>query len=259
MYQKTNNSSNSDILENRLTGSHFHQILEGFLTNSGQFMVLKAISDIAIGGWWNYFTHPPEYLLILAASVQAIYLARPTSQKFWGNLIGVAIYTILGVPLDGWSFFSDFSHIVFWSASLLMAIAQGIRFHVYSPSETVLIPLESILRALWIPSFYIVVQIAPKTVVSWTVLREFFVDPVYIYFLSAILLIGLFLGLRNLQVKRQQDQLRSTAHSLRKFAEWGIGSYAVKMAVSNPDALDLQLRDRSVLFMDIRGFTRWCE
>jgi class 3 adenylate cyclase len=66
-------------------------------------------------------------------------------------------------------------------------------------------------------------------------------------------------GLRNLQVKRQQDQLRGVAHSLKELAQWGIGSYAVNMAVSNPDALDLQLRDRSVLFMDIRGFTHWCE
>lgn len=249
----------SDIITAKIEGSYLHQVVEEFLTNSGQFLVLKMLSDIIIGGWWSYFSHPPEYLMIFGASVQAMYLARPTSQRFWGNLIGVTIYTILDIPLDGWSFFSEFSHLIFWSTSLLLAIAQGTRYHLLPKWETLLIPLESIIRAFVIPAFYIVVKTAPDKDINLAVIRASFVDSVYIYFLSGVLLTGLFLGLRNLQVKRQQDQLRGVAHDLRELAEWGIGSYAVKLAVSNPDALDLQIRDRSVLFMDIRGFTHWCE
>lgn len=248
-----------DALEKRIEGSYFHQIIEEFLSNSGQFLVLKGFSDIVVGGWWSYLLHPPEYILIFAVIVQSVYLARPQAQRFWGNLIGVSIYTFLDLFLDGWGFFGDFSHLVFWSASFLMAIAQGIRYHWLPPSEIVLIPLESMIRSAMIPAFYIVVTSAPYSVVPLSVLFDFLTDPVYLYLLVSVLLVGLFLGLRNLQIKQQQDQLRGIAHSLRELAEWGIGSYAVKLAVSNPDALDLQLRERTVLFMDIRGFTRWCE
>lgn len=42
-------------------------------------------------------------------------------------------------------------------------------------------------------------------------------------------------------------------------AEWGMGSYMVEMALNNPEALAFQKCDRTILFMDIRGFTQWCE
>nr|WP_239121704.1 adenylate/guanylate cyclase domain-containing protein [Spirulina major] len=38
-----------------------------------------------------------------------------------------------------------------------------------------------------------------------------------------------------------------------------MGSYAVSAAVSDPEALLFQRCDRSIVFLDIRGFTQWCE
>ena len=42
-------------------------------------------------------------------------------------------------------------------------------------------------------------------------------------------------------------------------AEWGMGSHVVDTALNNPAGLAFQKCDRTILFMDIRGFTSWCE
>lgn len=46
---------------------------------------------------------------------------------------------------------------------------------------------------------------------------------------------------------------------LKKLAEWGMGSHVVNAAINNPGQLKFQRFDRTILFMDIRGFTAWCE
>ncbi len=46
---------------------------------------------------------------------------------------------------------------------------------------------------------------------------------------------------------------------LKKLAEWGMGSHVVNAAINNPEQLKFQRFDRTILFMDIRGFTAWCE
>jgi class 3 adenylate cyclase len=248
-----------DHLTEKLEGTRFQAFVREFLTNSGHFLVLKGLAELIVDGWYVYLTDPPEYLLIFAVCIQAWYLSRPTAQRFWGNLIGVGVYTVLDVPLDGWDFFTDFSHIVFWGASLAIAFSQDLRTRLWPQGEGLLIPLESVIRTLMIQAFYIVVQVGNDRNVMWSDIQATVNSHSHRYFLGSVLLIGLFLGLRNLQVSRQQRQLKATARSLQQFAEWGIGAYAVNQAVNNPDALALAIHDRTIIFMDIRGFTRWCE
>ncbi|WP_424408319.1 hypothetical protein [Microcoleus sp.] len=38
-----------------------------------------------------------------------------------------------------------------------------------------------------------------------------------------------------------------------------MGSHVVDAALNNPAGLAFQKCDRTILFMDIRGFTSWCE
>ncbi|MDB9496709.1 adenylate/guanylate cyclase domain-containing protein [Spirulina major CS-329] len=257
--RRINSPKIHDHLTVKLEGTRFQAFIRELLTNSGHFLVLKGLAELIVDGWRVYLTHPPEYLLIFAVSIQAWYLSRPTAQRFWGNLIGVGVYTVLDVPLDGWGFFTDFSHLVFWGASLAIALSQYLRTQVWPQSDGLLIPLESVVRTLMIQAFYLVVQVEPEGQVTWDDLQMMVNSHSHRYFLGSVVLIGLFLGLRNLQVSRQQRQLRETARSLQQFAEWGIGAYAVNQAVNNPDAVALTLQNRTIIFMDIRGFTRWCE
>lgn len=92
-----------------------------------------------------------------------------------------------------------------------------------------------------------------------TWVTPFITHDAHIYLGSSLLLVGVLLGFRQLQILVQQRQLRRNAHLFQKLARWGMGSHVVNTAVSNPEGLEFQQCDRAVVFMDIRGFTVWCE
>jgi class 3 adenylate cyclase len=242
-----------------LEKTRFSAFLSEWLSNSGHIFVLKSLADIALEGWAAYFTHSAEYMLVFAVTIQAWYLSRRMAHRFVGNLIGVTLYTILDFPVDEFAFFQDFSHIVFWSASLAIALLQGVRYHWKPSLAHITIPLEGLVRTLMIPAFYLVVRIGDSSVVTTNPFQDFLQIPAHTFLLASSVLVGLLLGLQSLHVIQQQLQLEATAKLLKNMAEWGIGSYAVNLGVANPQALDLHPCDRTVVFMDIRGFTTWCE
>lgn len=235
--------------------------LEEFLGNSGHFLVLKNLSDIAIYGWQKYLHDPTDYLLIVAMIVQTAYLSRPNASRLWGNLIGVTIYSLIDLPVDGMAFFQTSSHIVFWLFSLIIAILQFARSCWKNTLESWIIPLESVVRMLMVLAFYIVVrsrentgELNTKEMLDWLTYRN-----THVFLTSSLLLVGLLLGFQQLQIIMQQQELKKTSALLRNLAEWGMGTYVVETFVKNPQRLKFQRCDRSVLFMDIRGFTTWCE
>jgi hypothetical protein len=73
---------------------------------------------------------PAGYLLIAAIVIQSWYLSKPGAHRFWGNLIGVTIYTLVDLSADGMAFFQDYVHLIFWCFSLTIAALQGFRFHI---------------------------------------------------------------------------------------------------------------------------------
>ena len=56
-----------------------------------------------------------------------------------------------------------------------------------------------------------------------------------------------------------QNLLQATAGQLRKYSEWLLGKEILSAAISDRNTLALQRRERTVIFMDIRGFTSWSE
>jgi hypothetical protein len=55
---QSNNTIESKLKETRLT-----TFISEFLSNSGHFLILKNLSDVALYGWQKYITDPTEYLL----------------------------------------------------------------------------------------------------------------------------------------------------------------------------------------------------
>ncbi len=55
------------------------------------------------------------------------------------------------------------------------------------------------------------------------------------------------------------EELRQVSNRLQTYSEWLLGKELLQRLLANPDALGLIRRDRTVLFMDVRGFTRWSE
>lgn len=232
-----------------------------FLGNSGHFLVLKNLSDIAIYGWHEYLQDPTDYLLIVAMLIQTAYLSRPNALPLLGNLIGVSIYTLIDWQIDGIEFFLEPSHLVFWVFSLTIAGLQFARYRWKNYLERWIVPLESVVRMLMVLAFYLVVISSEKSA-RWIVremLQQFTDTNTHIFLASSLVLVGLLLGFQRLQIVMQQQELNKTYEFMRGLAQWGMGSHVVETLVNNPQGLKFQRCDRAVLFMDIRSFTSWCE
>jgi class 3 adenylate cyclase len=55
------------------------------------------------------------------------------------------------------------------------------------------------------------------------------------------------------------EDLRRVSAQLKTYSEWLLGPDLLGRVLSNPDALSLMRRERTVLFIDIRNFTHWSE
>ncbi len=235
--------------------------LAEFSGNSGHFLILKSLSDITVSGWQVFFADPTEYLLIGAMLVQAAYLSRAHASRLFGNLIGVSIYTLIDFPLDRSTFFQEPSHIVFWIFSVGIGLLEGIYHRQKSSMERWVIPLESVLRMLMLLAFYLVVRLSESSTHfnGWLFFQDFTEKNTHLFLTNSLILVGLLLGFRQLQVVVQQRQIKQTNALLNRLAHWGMGSYAVNTFMADQHGLSFQECDRAVLFMDIRGFTSWCE
>jgi class 3 adenylate cyclase len=232
-----------------------------FLGNSGHFLVLKNLSDIAIYGWQDYLHDPTDYLLIVAMLIQTAYLSRRNAFPLFGNLIGVTLYTLVDLQVDGSEFFAEPSHLVFWAFSLTIAGLQFARYRWKNALERWIIPLESVVRMLMVLAFYLVVSSGENSRdwITREMLAQFTDRNTHVFLTSSLVLIGLLLGFQRLQIVVQQQELKKTSELLRNLAQWGMGTHVVETLVKNPQGLKFQRCDRSILFMDIRGFTTWCE
>lgn len=242
-------------------GQRLSAFLEEFIGNSGHFLVLKNLSDISIYGWQNFLHDPTDYLLILAMLIQTAYLSRPNAFPLWGNLIGVTLYTLVDLPIDGSGFFQQSSHVVFWGFSLAIAGLQFARYRWKNTLQRWIIPLESVVRMLMVLAFYLVVRSGENSEewITREMLQQFKDRNTHVFLTISLVLVGLLLGFQRLQIVMQQQELKKTSELMRNLAEWGMGTHVVETLVNNPQGLKFQRCDRSILFMDIRGFTTWCE
>ncbi|MGK7922283.1 MAG: adenylate/guanylate cyclase domain-containing protein [Trichodesmium sp.] len=254
------NYKSTDVLRARLNDTKIGNFISELLSNSGHFLILKVVSDIILDGWWDFLIDLTEYLLIAAMIIQTWYLSRQDAHRFWGNIIGVGIYTIIDMPVDGLDFFKDYVHIVFWCFSLAIATLQGLRFDLALYWQNWIIPLESLVRSMMVVAFYVAIALkADNLPINLTSIGELLVIKTHIFLTASMMLIGLLLGLQSLQITKQKKQLQNTAELLGNMAEWGMGIHVVATALSNPKALAFQKCERTIIFMDIRGFTKWCE
>jgi class 3 adenylate cyclase len=57
----------------------------------------------------------------------------------------------------------------------------------------------------------------------------------------------------------RSEDLRRVSAQLKTYSEWLLGPDLLGRVLMNPDALSLVRRERTVVFIDIRNFTRWSE
>lgn len=248
------------LIHQRLNGTPWQAFWQEFLGNSGHFLILKILSDIAKDGWLASINDLTDWSLIGAFGLQAWVLTRPKAQHFWGNLVGPSLYTLVDLPVDGWEFFLHPSHLMLWGFCGLVALLQGLRYHWWPALAGYWLPLESMVRTVMVWMAYLITTAAMRNqVVDGSYIHRFFSNASHEFLLAALVFLGILLGLQALQIDRQQQQARETAKILRDLAQWGMGSHVVTSAILNPESLTFQRVDRAIVFMDIRGFTTWCE
>ncbi|HIK11868.1 MAG TPA: adenylate/guanylate cyclase domain-containing protein [Oscillatoriaceae cyanobacterium M33_DOE_052] len=251
----------NNSLEERLQGSRFSAFLSEILSNSGHFLIVNSLSEMVLMGWQDYLGEPGHFIIILAMLTQSWYLSGTKANRLWGNLIGPLIYTLSDLPIEGIEFFQEPNHFILWVFCLIIATFQGIRFdRRWRQSFWLIIPLESLTRTSMVIAQYIVLIFkAQLYALSGNSIGKIVFFPQNKFIISATIVLGVLLGLQSLQVTLQRRQLQETAGILRNLAKWGMGNHVVNQAVTNPEDLQFHRRDRAILFMDIRGFTQWCE
>jgi class 3 adenylate cyclase len=90
-------------------------------------------------------------------------------------------------------------------------------------------------------------------------LFAFFSDTSHQFLMFVIVLLGLNIGLASLTAERYLGLLKETFARLKTYSEWLFGHDLLGQIIEDPSALQLKRRERAIMFMDIRDFTRWSE
>ncbi|MEW5939831.1 MAG: adenylate/guanylate cyclase domain-containing protein [Chloroflexota bacterium] len=251
----------SRAVENRLSDSPASRFWRELFSNSGQFPIAIILWEI-LSEHWEYLLKPDMYILAPSAIFQAYFLSRrldlPGWQKFLGNLIAPALYTAGEMFFEGMEFFAAPHHLAFWVFAILIGALQAAQTRRVGWFAESLLIVENVLRAQILFVLYAAFETIanPAQTVS---LSEFFKDTSHQFIALATFLLGISVGLANANAGRYLGLLRQTASQLRVYSEWLLGRDLLGRAFGAPEALQLSRQRRTILFMDIRGFTPWSE
>ncbi len=248
-------------LEQRLTNSLWNRFWQELFRNSGQFPIAIILLEFLREGW-KYLNAPDLYILVPAAALQAYLLSRkpvlPAWQRFFGNLVAPVLYTLAETYFEGMEFFSAPHHVMYLVISLLIAILQAAQANRSGFRADALLITENVIRAEILFVLYVVFETIsnPEQTVS---VAEFFKDITHQFIGLATFLLGLSVGFANATAQSHLNLLRQTAAQLRTYSEWLLGRNLLGQAINDPNSMRLSRQKRTILFMDIRGFTGWSE
>lgn len=251
-------------IESRLSGTQKSQILQEFFNNSSHFPIVNIFLEMIIKGTSIYFQSMGFLLMFSSSLFQAYWLGRWQFEKhphpFLGNLIGVSCYTIGEIILDilvfnqsfsqALSFFQKPHHLAYWIFSIFIGSLQ--HFRVQFPK---LIILESMLRISMLGVMYLILE----HLLYHYDYNNFFINKSHVFLMLSILFLGIVFGAANLNAQNYLKILQDTSRQLQCYSEWLLGRHLLNEALQNPDSLSLNRRERTIIFVDIRGFTHWSE
>jgi class 3 adenylate cyclase len=182
----------------------------------------------------------------------------PAWRKFLGNLIAPALYTMGEMAFEGVEFFTAPQHVAYLIVSFLIAVLQAAQVNLVGLFADFLLILENVIRAQILFILYVVFETIanPKQTVS---IAEFFKDSSHGFLGLGTFLLGLSVGFANTSSQRYLLLLSQTAAQLRVYSEWLLGRNLLGRAINDPNSMSLSRQTRTVMFMDIRGFTSWSE
>ena len=248
-------------IDSLLTPSFSVRMSEQFFTHSAHAPVTILILEWLLSHG-HYFSKPDGYVLMLAAILQAAWLAYPPHTKtgwiVFGNLVGAAFYTVVESFLEGPAFFREPQHLAYLLIAGIFALLQGIRHHLkWQIFAQQILLIENIARATIPVLLYAVFEARIRGVAID--LAVFFEDSAHTYLTIVVLLLGVLLAFADLSLQRAQQALRSLTGRLHQMSSWGFGQNVVDAALQDAEQMALRRQERALLFMDIRGFTAWSD
>ncbi len=251
----------ADSLDDRLQGNSIHRWMQDLFTNTLHFPIANIFLELLSTGSRNYLSEPDIYILLSACIVQSYVLAGPLpslrARPLPGNLVAPTLYSLAEIGMESLEeFLGTPNHLAYWGVALAIGLWQQLR--LWLPRWNFLWTVaESVTRASIILIMYWI--FGTLTEGQYYSLEAFFTDDSHIFLGITTLLIGVLLGMAQNTANAYLDLLRKTSRQLKRYSEWLLGRERLARAVENPASLSLHRRERSVLFMDIRGFTAWSE
>lgn len=252
-------------LTEQINGNQRTRVLQEFVTNSAIYPLFDAIRSISSQGFVSYWLELPHYFLLLSAFIQAWFLGRrpslPWSQRALGNLIAPALYTIIDIILEGLAqFINQPYHWIYWSFSLIMALLYVLE-GLQPDWLFVSVLLKNVGRVLLFPILYAVSELSGElSNLSWIGFIDYWrSNSGHVFIFLAALLLGLLLGLAEVQTQHYLLLLRKIARHLRQVSEWSFSPDMLAQSLDNNKAFEQHRVQRVILFADIRGFTAWSE
>ncbi|MEY3219007.1 MAG: hypothetical protein RIT27_364 [Pseudomonadota bacterium] len=251
-------------IENRLNGTKQSQIIRELFNNTAHFPIVNIFLEMLLYSPLVYFQSAGFSLIVMSGLLQAYWLGRWQYEKnphpLLGNLIGVSCYTVGEIFLDvlffdetfqqALDFFEKPHHIAYWTFSILIGILQQLRLHYPK-----LIVIESIVRTAILGVMYWIFE----NLFSHYDTMNFFINESHIFLNLSILFLGIVFGLAHLNTQTYLKILQETSRQLQCYSEWLLGRHLLNAALKNPELLSLNRKERTIIFVDIRGFTQWSE
>lgn len=251
----------SKLIEERIRGTLRSAVILEFLKNSFHFPLANILIELVLEGPIHYVQSLDFYASISAAAIQAYFLGRWSycgkPRPLLGNLIGPLFYSVVEIVSAPDEFFSMPFHYAYWGFALAVGIIQKLRLLSGEGRQSLLILLENVLRSSILAVMYWFVEMLTEPKYADPYL--FFSNQSHVFILLALLFISIIVGLDDARAQRFLYILRDTTEQLQTFSNWLLGRNMLSMALTDPDSLSLLRRERTVLFMDIRGFTGWSE
>jgi class 3 adenylate cyclase len=250
----------SSSIEARIHGTRGGYMAREFFTNSAYFPLTNIFLELLVNEPVAYLGEPDLYVLLLAALSQAWFIGHQTFKgrafPLLGNLLGPLVYTLFEVLLEGSDFLGSPNHLAYWGFAFAIGLNQQLRLLLPGRPGAVFTLLESMVRASIIFVMYAILEYMKDDYASFW---EFMQDPPHIFVAVVVPFIGLITGVANVNAERYLRILRETAGQLRQYSQWLLGKELLAQAVSDPRRLSLTRHQRTMVFMDIRGFTAWSE
>jgi len=251
-------------IENRLSGTKQSQIIHELFNNTAHFPIVNIFLEMLLYTPLVYFQSAGFLLIVMSSLLQAYWLGRWQYEKqprpLLGNLIGVFCYTLGEISVDvlffddtlvqALDFFEKPNHLAYWLFSILMGILQQLRLHYPK-----LIVIESIVRTSILGVMYWIFE----NLLSNYDTMYFFINESHIFLNLSILFLGVVFGLAHLNTQTYLKILQETSRQLQCYSEWLLGQHLLDKAMKNPELLSLNRQERTIIFVDIRGFTQWSE